>query len=428
MDEDGFLYIKGRKKDLIVLASGQNVYPEDIEAVLRREPGVRDGVVVGLPKDGGSVEVHAALLLDDGFQELEVVRSANRLLAAHQQIQSFTVWPEDDFPRTHTLKVKKPLVLEFIQRQGSEAQGAPTTTQQVASGLSALQRVVASVCSCAADEVTPEKNLGLDLNLDSLGRVELLSAVEQELGVYIDESQVGPETTVAELQDLVTREAQGAGPSIRFYRWPLTAWCTALRAGLHRALVFPWLATKYRGNVTGLENLEQLEGPVMFGINHNGIQFDHLLLLKSLPRKWRRRMTYAAAAEITFGKWWWGILTSLLVNAFPLSRDTAVRPSLEHLGGLLDQGWNVGIFPEGEHRVGEEMLPFQHGAGLLAVECATPIVPVHVVSRGRPARGRLGFLGRRERVDIRIGAPLTFPSATPYIEATEQLEAAVKAL
>ena len=284
LDDKGFLYLKGRKKDLIVLASGQNVYPEDIETILCRLPGVKDGVVLGLPKGGGSVEVHAALLLDDGSQAPELVRAANKVLAAHQQIQGFTVWPEEDFPRTHTLKVRKPIVLEYIQRQGTEPQGTPRTTPQApAVAQSDLQRVVASVCSLPVEKLTPEKNLGFDLNLDSLGRVELLSAIEQELGVYIDESQVGSETTMAELQELVAKQAQGRGSGLSFYRWPLTAWCTVLRAGLHHAIIFPWLSALYRITVTGQDNLEGVKGPVLFAMNHNAALWDSLLLLKALP-------------------------------------------------------------------------------------------------------------------------------------------------
>ena len=138
-------------------------------------------------------------------------------------------------------------------------------------------------------------------------------------------------------------------------------------------------------------------------------------------------MSFAAAAEITFGKRWLGILASLVVNAFPLSRDTAIRPSLEHLGGLLDQGWNVGLFPAGEQMLSQAMLPFQSGIGLLAVECRTSIIPVRLVNQRQPRPGLLR-LGDREAVSVRIGAPLTFPPGTSYMEATDRIEQAVRSL
>lgn len=117
VDQDGFLFLKGRKKDLIVLANGQNVYPEDVESVLNKQPGVRDSVVVGLPADGGLVRIHAVLLMEegDGSNAAEVVSSTNKLVADHQRIRGFTIWPEEDFPRTHTLKVRKNLVMESLR-------------------------------------------------------------------------------------------------------------------------------------------------------------------------------------------------------------------------------------------------------------------------------------------------------------------------
>jgi long-chain acyl-CoA synthetase len=115
IDQDGFLFLKGRKKDLIVLANGQNVYPEDIETILNKQAGVRDSVVVGLPAEGGLVRVHAVLLMEEGSQAAEAVSSTNKLLADHQRVRGFTIWPEEDFPRTHTLKVRKNLVMESLR-------------------------------------------------------------------------------------------------------------------------------------------------------------------------------------------------------------------------------------------------------------------------------------------------------------------------
>jgi 1-acyl-sn-glycerol-3-phosphate acyltransferase len=252
--------------------------------------------------------------------------------------------------------------------------------------------------------------------------------VEQELGTYIDESLLGPGTTVDGLRHLVADQARASGGTgLRFYQWPLTAWCVALRQAIHHALVFPLLASMYRPSVSGLEHLEDLEGPVIFAINHNAVQWDSLVLLRALPGRWRRRMAYAAAAEITFSKRWLGIVASLVGGAFPFDRETAIRQSLEYLGGLLDGGWNVGIFPEGEQRIGQELLQFKGGVGLLGVECRAPIVPIRLVSLGPVSRAWPGFR-RREAVSVRIGRPLRFSPDTPYAEAAAKIEEAVRSL
>ena len=121
-DEKGNLYLKGRKKNLIVLANGLNVYPEDIENVLLANPIIKDAVVFGLmEKDDGPI-VHGVLLMEEPDKAKSAIQQANKQLASQQQIRGFTVWPDQDFPRTHTLKVKRPEVLERLQSMRSEVQ------------------------------------------------------------------------------------------------------------------------------------------------------------------------------------------------------------------------------------------------------------------------------------------------------------------
>jgi long-chain acyl-CoA synthetase len=119
-DEKGNLYLKGRKKNLIVLANGFNVYPEDIENVLLANPIVKDAVVFGLMHGDEGPIVHGVLLIDDPEKAKSAVQQANKQLASQQQVRGYTVWPEKDFPRTHTLKVKRPDVLEKLQAMRSE--------------------------------------------------------------------------------------------------------------------------------------------------------------------------------------------------------------------------------------------------------------------------------------------------------------------
>jgi long-chain acyl-CoA synthetase len=110
-DKNHNLYLKGRKKNLIVLANGMNVYPEDVENVLNTNPLVKDSIVLGLDEHGAGPEVYGVLLMDEPEKAKAVIQQANKQLAPHQQVRGFIVWPEQDFPRTHTLKVKRQDVL-----------------------------------------------------------------------------------------------------------------------------------------------------------------------------------------------------------------------------------------------------------------------------------------------------------------------------
>src|SRR4029079_16491501 len=115
LDEQGFLTLQGRVKDMLVMPDGTKVHPADVEQALTRDARVRDAAVVGLEKPGGDVEVHAVRILHDPAVPDELVRQANSQLGGHQQVRGFTVWPEDEFPRTPTLQVKKPDILKWIQ-------------------------------------------------------------------------------------------------------------------------------------------------------------------------------------------------------------------------------------------------------------------------------------------------------------------------
>ena len=123
LDTHANLYLKGRKKNLIVLANGMNVYPEDIENILQSFPDIKEAVVVGLTENNSSPDIHAILLMEDASKARGLIQQANKRLASHQQIKGFTIWPEQDFPRTHTLKVKRQEIqaaLPEIRKQKKE--------------------------------------------------------------------------------------------------------------------------------------------------------------------------------------------------------------------------------------------------------------------------------------------------------------------
>ena len=149
LDAEGNLYFKGRKKDVIVTPAGMNIYPEDLEAALRRQPEVKDCVVVALPRDGNA-EPCAVLILRDANADPEpVVRRANETLAEYQRMRNWFVWPEDDFPRTSTQKPRTNAILQVVQaRLGATLPGQ--------TGSSSLAELIARVKGKSARELGQE--------------------------------------------------------------------------------------------------------------------------------------------------------------------------------------------------------------------------------------------------------------------------------
>jgi 1-acyl-sn-glycerol-3-phosphate acyltransferase len=186
--------------------------------------------------------------------------------------------------------------------------------------------------------------------------------------------------------------------------------------------------------VTGLERLRGLKGPVLFTPNHC-LHNDVGIILTRFPLAWRWHLSVAAAADDIFGNPVRGFGSALIGNAFPLAREGAVRRSLELLGARLDRGFSILIFPEGKLTVGGPTQPFKSGTGLVAVEGATPVVPMKlkVARMSRlDARREPAFAGRRlpwrGEVELVFGDPIQFAWDTDHLVATQQLEAAVEAL
>ena len=421
IDEQGFVHVRGRKKDMIVLPNGQNVYPEDVEAVLARHPDVTDATVVGLPKNG-AVEVHAVLLMEQPGRAAEAVSWANGQLGDHQRARGHTVWPDEDLPRTHTLKVKKAIVLDRL----TSAAGAPAADEapkeEPREGRSRVRLLIAEIAGVSPARVRPEASLGESLELDSLKRVELLSAIEEETGVYVDETQVGAATTVRQLEALVRSDSRTA--QVAFPHWGMSPWCRLLRGLLQRLIVFPAMAAAYRTTVSGAENID-VKGPVLVAANHT-LHLDNGIILRSMPASLRRRLAIAASDHM-----WSNPVRSLAIpllgNGFPFSREGNVRRSLQNIGRIVDGGWSVLIYPEGELTGTGPVKPFLGGTGLICVGGRIPVVPLRVKVR-RPGFPAYFPLLRRGDVEVCFGRPLRFGPEVSYREATAAIEGAVRAL
>ena len=122
IDGDGEVRLHGRLRDMIVLASGLNVYPEDLEAALRLEPEVADCVALVVPRGEQRERIEAIVLASpeagDEAALAAAVQRANKRLAPHQRMSGHIRWPDEDFPRTTSLKVQRRLVLARLHELG----------------------------------------------------------------------------------------------------------------------------------------------------------------------------------------------------------------------------------------------------------------------------------------------------------------------
>jgi long-chain acyl-CoA synthetase len=454
MDAAGNIYFKGRKKDVIVTAAGLNVYPEDLEAALNRQPGVRASCVVATEGARGPEPLAVLLLRDAAASAETVVAGANRDLADYQQLRHWVVWPEADFPRTPTHKVIRRAVAAAVaasmqvkgvrarEETGSARGGAPAPDRSTASVIIAeASRISGSAPQ--PGQLDAAANLTTSLKLDSLGRVELLSALEDRYGVELDETAFTAATTVGDVERLVRGEADEPGAPYPYPRWPRRFPVTWLRALLFYTIILPLTLVMSRLRVAGRAHVESLNEPVLYVANHVSLA-DQALVLAALPARLRPRLAIAMDGERLRG---WlhppagtGRLTRLRLLAqyvlvvtffqvFPLPKQSGFRQGFAYAGACVDRGESVLIFPEGERapRGQMQMGRFKSGIGLLARGLGVPVVPVKLDGLYELKRQGRRFAGPG-MIRVVFGPPVRFAPERAPAEIAEELARRVAAL
>jgi long-chain acyl-CoA synthetase len=193
-------------------------------------------------------------------------------------------------------------------------------------------------------------------------------------------------------------------------------------------------------DVQGLENLEGINGPVIFAANHQS-HFDTPAILSALPARWRYRVAPAMAKEFFKAHFYPDqfdrsarvtnsanyYLASLFFNAFPLpQREAGTRQTLRYIGALLGEGFSILIFPEGRRTETGEIQRFQAGVGMIAAKLDVPVVPVRLEGLDRILHHTWQF-PVRGRARVAFGRPM-YLTGSDYGALAQQIEAEVARL
>jgi long-chain acyl-CoA synthetase len=440
LDADGNLYFKGRKKEVIVTPAGLNIYPDDLEAALRRQPEVKDCVVVGIER-GGNAEPCAVLILRDGGDVEAVVHRANESLAEFQRMRMWIEWPDEDFPRTSTQKPKRAVIAKLVQeRMLSMSPFLAHIPREKWSTQGGLGDLIEEVSGRVGGSLSKDANLESDLGLSSLDRVELLGAIEDRYQVDLSEARFSSVRTVGDLEKMLHGEAAPGRP-FHYPLWALRWPATWLRLLAHYLLMRPAILLLGWPRIEGRENLRGVEGPLLVISNHIA-HVDPGFILAALPSRFRNRLATAAGGErleslrspaadrnfvaMIYDRVKWVLGVSLL-NLFPLPRESGFRRSFAYAGEAVDRGYSVLVFPEGRHTTDGKINPFRSGIGLLAQNLGIPVLPMRIHGLFERKQAGKNF-APPWTIQVRIGKPMKFaPGITPEKIAAE-LQQAVDAL
>ncbi|MBL8187707.1 MAG: AMP-binding protein, partial [Acidobacteria bacterium] len=445
-DAAGNIFIKGRRKEMIVLSSGKNIYPEEIELHYQQIPYIKEMCVLGLAGNNGysgSERLHAVIVPDfDYLRQQRIVNSKEIIresieqfsasLPKYKRVLSYELRTEP-LPRTASRKIQRFIVADqlantepeaslsaYVPAEGDELLQAMDSSRQV---LDVLRRE-----SRMDGEIHLDMNLELDLGFDSLQRIEVLMQIEQLLHIHLGDEVASQTFTVRELLKTVAQKIEQGQTATgdQAQRTPVT-WkeiiATAdtddmaakyiLQPNAFSRIVhfvflrFIFLLGKllFRLKVRGLENLPQ-ERPFLICPNHQGYA-DGPLMSSVLPYRVLRNMFTLGFTPFFSG----GIkdVIARIGRIVPVDPDTNLGRAMRISAIGLKAKQNLLLFPEGSLSCDGELQVFKKGVAILARELQIPIVPT-VIHGSFDAWSKVGDKIRLKPISITFGKPLLPPS------------------
>lgn len=431
LDQEGNLHFMGRSKNVIVSSEGLNVFPEDLEAALLKQPEVRDCVVLAIEQDENPEPCAVLLLQRTGRGAESIVRKANALLEGYQQIRRWFIWPGEDFPRTPTHKPRLGDIRKFAE---SKLRGIPEAKRS--DGI--VEDLLRQVTGGRVGTVGSEGNLLEEAGLSSIEKVELLGLLEDRFQVRLNETAFSEACSLKEVETML-RSSAPERSDYSYSSWAQRQPVVSIRNAFCDLVLRPLTRILGRPSVSGSNNLKNLKGPVLFVSNHV-TQVDAALILAVLPRRFRHRLAVAMMGEmlkqfrhpdralpamvrlLSLIKYW---LVTGLFNVFPLPQQTGFRESFRFAGESADRGYSLLIFPEGERTKDGSIGCFRSGIGILSRELRIPIVPVRLDGL-YGVKGVWGKTFRSRKVYVRIAPHLRYPKDMDPVLIAADLQSRVE--
>ena len=388
IDDEGFLYITGHCKDVIVPASGKNIYPVELEALYRDHPAISEICAVGLPyEDGSDTEIHAIIVAKQNSETVEVeihehLQKTAKCLPSYQQFHKSHIF-YDTLPKTveHKFDRKrvKEMLLEHLADEKIRIEDTVETRSNDVIPEEILTRL-AQLARMSASKIHLDSHLEVDLGLDSLTRLDLLMLLESRIGQTIPDGILANLKTVKDVVELSQsfdavsdQSIVDTDKTLKLRREP--HWY----ARLFRAGIRSLYQHRFSFKIFGLENVPKDE-PYIITPNHTS-HLDTLTVITALEKESHRLWTLAAR-DYWFGKRLQRWFAHNCMNALPIERDGNFAQFMQDLrmaNSVLEQNNGVLIFPEGTRSLDGKLQPFKPGIlSLLVYGQQVPIIPTYI--------------------------------------------------
>ncbi len=397
IDEGGYLYITGHCKEIIVPASGKNIYPAELEVLYQDSPAISEICVLGIPyEDGSDTAIHAVIVPTDNNATIEAeiqnhLQKTAKQLPSYQQFHKTHLF-QDALPKTDNGTIDRPRVkeqlLEYLSGEQAAAveeldhdqsgQEAALSTENIPEE---ILSPLAQLARMPAHKIHLNSHLDIDLGLDSLTRLDLLMLLESRLGQTIPDAMLANLQTVNDVvvltETFAKTEPKESSES--------TAKPLKLRGKPH------WYARAFRASIRsiyrrrfsfecfGLENIPKGK-PFIITPNHTS-HLDTLTVITALGQDSHRLWTLAAR-DYWFGNRLQGWFAHNCLNALPIERDgnfTQFLQDLRMANEVTEQNNGLLIFPEGTRSLDGKLQPFKPGIlSLLIYGQQVPIIPAYI--------------------------------------------------
>ena len=425
LSEDGHLTLVGRKKDVILDASGKNVYPDELEELYGRTELIQELSIVGLPDLGRAHERVACLLVprkpDESAGETreeirekvrEHVSRVSADLPFWKRVKILHFW-DGDLPKTATRKVKRPQIVAELSRLERAAEAGKGLGGIAARGDDAwLYDLLADLTQKPRGSVTAQTRLAADLGIDSLLIAELSVALERAGVAPPDEGRLAVLQTAGELARALSRPRR-AEPAPQPVHQNGAAEAEVqvpdAVAAVGRAAVEFFQRMLYGRlfelDVRGRSNVPPA-GAFLVAANHSS-HLDVGLVKMALGEEGKKLASLAARDYFFDNPWkraWFGNFTNLV----PIERRGSLKESLHTAVRTLETGYHLLIFPEGTRSPDGTLQEFKPAIGYLAFAAGADILPVYLegTQEAMPKGSFLPDPRKRKKLTVRIGPPL----------------------
>ncbi|NLD99105.1 MAG: AMP-binding protein [Fibrobacter sp.] len=413
LDKDGFLQINGRKKDMIVLDSGKNVYPDELEDFYSTSPLIEEIGVFGVNQSDGEIVAATIVPCKEIRKNNSVQQSTDliynelirlgKTLPVYRRITDFvTVYTP--LPRTTTRKLKKNelrKIYNSIKRKSgnrligedqlSVIEMALMDTEEYRGILHGVTTVSPRI---DPQIINPRSHLEIDLGLDSLKRIELLSHIEQHFSLTVPEDTFDKMETVGDLVTLLReRKSNTSVENVLGLKERILADSLHIIDFTDRkvsllnkaAPILNKVATSmYSAKSSGLKSLNQPDRPFIFASNHNH-SLDAFWILNSLPNTVRENTFFIEDKETrNYPQFPYMFHKS---NMIKVEKCGDPIEMLKAYLAVIRNNKHLIVFPEGPVGSGSNIRQFKSGIGLLARETGASIIPVKISPAGKSGSG-----------------------------------------